>query len=244
MPADRYSKSSKYTADRGMPGAFEGETVTRRRFMNVTAQGAGVIAAASFTLPALGFAIGPIFKRQPFNWQIIGTPADFTETNYVIKVITIVPGIGEAGKSIAYVRARDPQIDVEPHDKYNNYVALSSRCMHLGCPVRYVEAAARFICPCHGGVYNFRGEVAGGPPVRPLDRFYTYVPPPGHRGHGYVYLGPRYSVNSELQRFSPRDPGQPLDGIGQYMYPARFSTPVRPSIANLPLPPIVPGTGS
>ncbi len=245
MPADRHKQSSKYTADRGMPGAFEGETVTRRRFMGAVTHGAGGIAAAAFGLPALGFALGPIFKRQPFEWQIIGTPADFTETNYVTKVITIVEGIGEAGKSIAYVRKRDPAIDnIGPQDKWDRYIALSSRCMHLGCPVRYVEAAERFICPCHGGVYNFRGEVAGGPPVRPLDRFYTYEPPPGHPGHGYIYLGPRYSVNSELQRFSPRDPGEPLDGIGQYLYPSRFDTAVRPSINNLPLPPTVPGTGS
>jgi menaquinol-cytochrome c reductase iron-sulfur subunit len=244
MPADRHKQSSKYTADRGMPGAFEGETVTRRRFMTAVTHSAGGIAAAAFTLPALGFAIGPIFKRQPFEWQIIGTPADFTEDAYATKVITILAGIGEAGKSIAYVRQRNPQIDIEPHDQWNNYIALSSRCMHLGCPVRYVEAAERFVCPCHGGVYNFRGEVAGGPPVRPLDRFYTYVPPAGHPGHGYIYLGPRYSVNSELQRFSPRDPGEPLDGIGQYLYPSRFDTAVRPSIANLPLPPTVPGVGS
>src|ERR1700735_408659 len=238
MPADRHKQSSKYTADRGMPGAFEGETVTRRRFMTAVTHSAGGIAAAAFTLPALGFAIGPIFKRQPFEWQIIGTPADFTEDTYATKVITIVAGIGEAGKSIAYVRQRNPQIDTEPHDQWNNYIALSSRCAHLGCPVRYVEAAERFVCPCHGGVYNFRGEVAGGPPVRPLDRFYTY------ESDGYVYLGPRYSVNSELERFSPRDPAQPLDGIGQYLYPSRFDTPVRPSIAKLPLPPSVPGTGS
>ena len=36
-----------------------------------------------------------------------------------------------------------------------------------------------------------------------------------------VELGPRYSVNSQLRRFSPRDPGEPLDGIGQYLYPSR-----------------------
>lgn len=228
-----------------MPGAFEGETVTRRRFMTAVTHGAGGIAAAAFGLPALGFAIGPIFKRQPFAWQIIGRTEDFTETSYATKVITIVEGIGEAGKSIAYVRKRDPKIDdIGPQDQWDRYIALSSRCMHLGCPVRYVEAAERFVCPCHGGVYNFRGQVAGGPPVRPLDRFYTYEPPAGHPGHGYVYLGPRYSVNSELQRFSPRDPGEPLDGIGQYLYPSRFDTAVRPSIANLPLPPTVPGTGS
>ena len=198
-----------------MPGAFDGETVTRRRFMNVVTQGSGLVAAAAFTLPALGFALGPLFSRVPFDWQPIGPPQDFTQTTYNTKVLTIVQGIGEAGYSIAYVRARDPQIDTEPEDQYNHWVALSSRCMHLGCPVRYVNAAQRFICPCHGGVYDFRGMVAGGPPVRPLDRFYTRL----NQGTGLVEIGPRYSVNSELERFSPRDPGQPLDGIGQYLVP-------------------------
>ena len=206
-----------------MPGAFEGETVTRRRFINVTAQGAGIITVASFTLPALGFAIGPLFSRVPFEWQPIGVPSDFPNDSYATKVITIVPGIGEVGKSIAYVRARNPAIDTEPEDQYNHFVAISSRCMHLGCPVRFTAAAGRFICPCHGGVYDFRGMPTGGPPVRSLDRFYTRVV--GNE----VQLGPRYSVNSELRRFSPRDPGEPLDGIGQYLYPKRFSTSVLPS---------------
>ena len=207
-----------------MPGAFDGETVTRRRFMNVVTQGSGLVAAMAFTLPALGFALGPIFSRVPFDWQAIGPPEDFTQTTYSTRVLTIVQGIGEAGYSIAYVRSRDPQIDTEPEDQYNHWVALSSRCMHLGCPVRFVSAAQRFICPCHGGVYDFRGMVAGGPPVRPLDRFYTRL----NKETGLVEIGPRYSVNSELERFSPRDPGQPLDGIGQYLYPARFDTSTLP----------------
>ena len=224
--ADRHKEGikSKYTVDRQMPGAFDGETVTRRRFMNVVTQGSGAVAAAAFALPALGFAIGPLFSREPFAWQPVGTPSDFVETTYVTKVITIVPGIGEAGYSIAYMRQRDPAIDTEPEDQYNHWVALSSRCMHLGCPVRFVAAADRFICPCHGGVYDFRGMVVGGPPVRPLDRFYTRL----NSSTGLVEVGPRYSVNSELQRFSPRDPGQPLDGVGQFLYPARFSTSVLP----------------
>jgi Rieske Fe-S protein len=215
-----------------MPGSFEGETVTRRRFMTAVTHGAGGVAAAAFTLPALGFALGPLFSREPFQWQIIGKagapPAgDFSDSVYSTIPITIVEGIGEAGKSVAYVRKRNPAIDTEPSDKYNQYIALSSRCMHLGCPVRYVQASERFICPCHGGVYNFRGEVAGGPPVRPLDRFYTRVV------DGMVQIGPRYSVNSELVRFSPRDPGQPLDGIGQYLYPKRFSTSILPASNNV-----------
>jgi Rieske Fe-S protein len=190
--------------------------------MNVVTNGAGAVTAAAFTLPALGFAIGPIFSREPFNWQTIGLTRDFTEDTYQTKTVEIVQGIGEAGDSTAYVRKRNPAIDTEPEDKYNQYVALSSRCMHLGCPVRYVAAAQRFICPCHGGVYDFRGTVAGGPPVRPLDRFYTRVV------GNYVQIGPRYSVNSHLRRFSPRDPGEPLDGIGQYLYPARFDTSIIP----------------
>jgi menaquinol-cytochrome c reductase iron-sulfur subunit len=224
--ADRHKDGikSKYTADRQMPGSFDGETVNRRRFMSMAVHSSGGIAAAAFTLPALGFALGPLFSRVPFNWQPIGTPADFTKTTYATKVITIVQGMGEAGNSIAYVRTRDPKIDTEPEDQYNHWVALSSRCMHLGCPVRFVGAAERFICPCHGGVYDFRGMVAGGPPVRPLDRFYTRL----NQSTGLVEIGPRYSVNSELQRFSPRDPGQPLDGVGQYLYPARFDTSVLP----------------
>jgi quinol---cytochrome c reductase iron-sulfur subunit, bacillus type len=216
---DRHKQPKpKYTADRNMPGAFEGETVTRRTFMNIWANGVGGVAAAAFTLPALGFALAPIFKRQEWSWQTIGFPSDFPDNAYMTKVITITPGIGEAGNTIAYVRARNPKIDLEPEDQYNKFVALSSRCMHLGCPVRYVPAAERFICPCHGGVYDFRGMVAGGPPVRPLDRFYTRL------NNGLVEIGPRYSVNNELERFSPRFPSEPLDGIGQFLYPAQFDT--------------------
>ena len=224
MPDRHRERKSKYTLDRNIPGAFEGETVTRRRLMVLGANGVGAIATAAFTLPALGFAIAPIFKRQAWTWQVIGSPDDFNQSYYQTKVITITPGIGEAGNTIAYVRQRDPSIDKEPEDQYNHWVALSDRCMHLGCPVRYVQAAERFICPCHGGVYDVRGMVAGGPPVRPLDRFYTRLNP--HTN--LVEIGPRYSVNSELQRFNPRFPGEPIDGIGQYLYPSTFDTAKRP----------------
>jgi menaquinol-cytochrome c reductase iron-sulfur subunit len=225
LPDRHRETKSKYTLDRGIPGAFDGETVTRRRLMVLGANGVGAVAAAAFTLPALGFAIAPIFKRQAWTWQAIGTPADFDQSVYQTKVITITPGIGEAGNTIAYVRQRNPSIDKEPEDQYNHWVALSDRCMHLGCPVRYVQAAERFICPCHGGVYDFRGMVAGGPPVRPLDRFYTRLNP----NTNLVEIGPRYSVNSELQRFNPRFPGEPLDGIGQFLYPSQFDTAKRPA---------------
>ena len=217
MADKRAKQKSKYTLDRGIPGAFEGETVTRRRFMTGTAHGAGAVAAAAFTLPALGFAVGPIFKGTEHHWDTVGPVSSFSDTNYVPVVLTLTPGIGEAGKTTAYVRKYNPEIDTDPYDRGTPYIAISSRCAHLGCPVRWVDAAERFICPCHGGVYDLLGRRVGGPPVRPLDRFYTRV-----SGEN-VQIGSRFSVNSQLRRFSPRDPGEPIDGIGQYMYPSRPS---------------------
>jgi menaquinol-cytochrome c reductase iron-sulfur subunit len=222
MADGRKEPKSKYTLDRGMPGAFEGETVTRRRFMTLTVNGAGAVAVAAFALPALGFAAGSaLFDRPPVDWEAIGAPEDFPDDTYVPRVITEVTGVGQVGRTTIYVRARaadEPQ--TQPPLPDDQFIAMSTRCMHLGCPVRYVDAAKRFICPCHGGVYNFEGGVDGGPPVRPLDRFYTRVT------DGQVEVGPRYSVNSEFRRFpSYRDPAQDLDGIGQYLYPGRFSTP-------------------
>ena len=217
--SDKHAKhKSKYTLDRQIPGAFEGETVTRRRFMVVTANGAGGLAAASFALPALAFAIGPIFKSTPHHWETVGTVDQFPENNYIPVVVTLTPGIGQAGKSTVYMRKRNPAIDTDRYDRNTRYIAITSRCAHLGCPVRWVDAAERFICPCHGGVYNLLGVPVGGPPVRPLDRFYTRVV--GEE----VQVGPRFSVNSELKHFSPRDPGEPIDGLGQYLYPSRPST--------------------
>ncbi|MCX6387910.1 MAG: ubiquinol-cytochrome c reductase iron-sulfur subunit [Solirubrobacterales bacterium] len=216
---NRKRTKSPYTVDRDMPGAFEGETITRRRLMTGTAHGMGALAAGAFALPAIGFALGPVFERQKWQWQDLGPLADFSSDTYSPKTFEIVAGIGEAGYSTVYVRRYNEAIDGPKRDKYDDIVAVSTRCMHLGCAVRFVQAAERFVCPCHGGVYDFKGSVIGGPPVRPLDRFYT------QQVDGRVQIGPRYSVNSEFTRFSPRDPGEPLDGIGQFMYPARFSTP-------------------
>jgi menaquinol-cytochrome c reductase iron-sulfur subunit len=224
VPQPRKQPLPKYTADRLIPGSFEGETVTRRRLMGLTVQGAGAVAVLTFTLPSLGFALGSaLFERPPVAWEAVGPPEDFPDDTYVPKVVTTVQGIGEVGKTTVYVRAHNEDIDGPQQTDIpggGEFIALSTRCMHLGCPVRFVEASRRFICPCHGGVYDFRGSVSGGPPVRPLDRFFTRVE------GGQVEIGPRYSVNSEFEIYeSYRDPAQDLDGIGPYVYPARLSTP-------------------
>jgi menaquinol-cytochrome c reductase iron-sulfur subunit len=197
-----------------MPGAFEGETVTRRRLFTGGALAAGGIASAAFALPTLGFALGPMFERtEDPRFTDVGAERDFNSQTYVPRVITLVDDAGEAGKATIYVRKFDPRRDKDKLEQ--PYVAISTRCMHLGCPVRYVGASERFICPCHGGVYEFDGSVGGGPPVRPLDRFETKVE------KGRVLVGSRFSLNTKLERKKVRDPSNHLDGLWQYLYPSR-----------------------
>ncbi len=213
----KLDKQSRYTEGRGIAGAFEGETVTRRRFMEGTALAAGGIATAAFALPALGFALGPVLEdTSRENWQSVGPEDDFNVETYVQRVINVVAEIGDPGKTTVYIRRFDPERETKNEDQ--PYVAISTRCAHLGCPVRYIQASQKFVCPCHGGVYDFEGKVQGGPPVRPLDRFYTRV------RAGNVELGDRFSLNSKLERFSPRDPSNHLDGLWQYLYPSRPTT--------------------
>ena len=212
----KFDKKSRYTEGRGIAGAFEGETVTRRRLMEGGAQVAGGIAVAMIALPGLGFALGPLFEEtEPERWQDVGPEDDFNKSTYVPKVISIAPEVGDAGKTTVYIRRGSTDLDEDP----NEFIAISNRCAHLGCPVRYIQASQKFVCPCHGGVYGFQGQVEGGPPVRPLDRFYTRVT------NGRVEVGKRFSLNSDLKRFPhPRDPSNHLDGLWQYLYPGRPTT--------------------
>jgi menaquinol-cytochrome c reductase iron-sulfur subunit len=196
------------------PGYFPGESMTRRRAFTVASQALGGVAAAAVTLPAIGFAIAPIFHRGKERWEAVGRVDDFSADTYKQVVFTLVPGIGEAGKTTAFVRRGTKQLQEDP----NVYIAISSRCAHVGCPVRFVQASGNFICPCHGGVYDFEGKRIGGPPVRPLDRFQTRI-----RG-GKVEVGPRYSVTSQLEPVRARDPGEFVGGIWEYLYPPRPST--------------------
>lgn len=48
--------------------------------------------------------------------------------------------------------------------------AVSLRCTHLGCLVRFNSAERSWDCPCHGSRFAVDGSVLEGPAVRPLER--------------------------------------------------------------------------
>jgi menaquinol-cytochrome c reductase iron-sulfur subunit len=207
-------------------GYFEGESMTRRTVFSIGVQAVGGVAVAAVALPAVGFAVAPLFEEEKSPWQSVGPLSDFSQNTYRPVVITAVEGIGETGKTTAFVRQGNPDLTGLPsgyeRETPDEYIAISTRCAHLGCPVNFVGAARNFICPCHGGVYGFLGERIGGPPVRPLDRFQTRVT------NGQVELGPRYSVTNHFDPVRARDPGEFTGGIWNILYPPRPSVPPPP----------------
>lgn len=218
--ADVPDKQNGAPAKPDPPGYFEGESMTRRHVFTLAGGAVGGLAGVAIILPAVGFALAPVFDSPDEHWEGVGDLDAFGPDSYTQAVITIVDGIGEAGKTTVYARQGNPEVN--PEETPEEYIAISTRCAHLGCPVRFVQASSTFICPCHGGVYDFEGQVIGGPPVRPLDRFQTRVI------GDQLEIGPRYSVTSQLEPVRARDPGEYTGGIWEYLYPPRPSTPPPP----------------
>lgn len=50
-------------------------------------------------------------------------------------------------------------------------LVMAWRCTHLGCTVPWVSAEKRFHCPCHGSIFDEKGQVLAGPAPRPLDLY-------------------------------------------------------------------------
>jgi Rieske Fe-S protein len=55
-------------------------------------------------------------------------------------------------------------------DESGQLHAVSARCTHLGCTVRWNDAETSWDCPCHGSRFGIDGSVLHGPAVHPLDK--------------------------------------------------------------------------
>jgi len=51
------------------------------------------------------------------------------------------------------------------------FLAVHSRCPHLGCTVHWTSEENRFFCPCHASSFDLYGNFESPPVSRPLDAF-------------------------------------------------------------------------
>ena len=134
----------------------------RRIFLTDVGLFAAGVAAAIVTVPAIAFLLG--LRKAPTSWRSLGRIDDF-KIGETVQVSfadpSPLPWSGVTAKTAAWLRRKSER----------EFVAFAVYCTHLGCPVRWIPSANLFMCPCHGGVFYADGEVASGPPPKPLSTY-------------------------------------------------------------------------
>jgi menaquinol-cytochrome c reductase iron-sulfur subunit len=138
--------------------------ISRRGLYAKIACVCGTIVAILAGLPVISFVLAPIFRKPPRLWRAVKRVEE-VGVGQTVEVAfedpSPLPWAGVTARTGAWLR-RTSEIEFE---------AFSINCRHLGCPVRWLENAELFMCPCHGGVYYKDGTVAAGPPPEALARY-------------------------------------------------------------------------
>lgn len=145
-----------------MAGTQHGTDRGRRSFLSRLSLALAGLATLGAAIPFVGYFFRPA-RADATAWRDVGALEEFPlgDTRKVIYPDPDPdPWGGVVVRNAAWVRREAP----------DRLVAFSIYCTHTGCPVHYVDEAGLFICPCHGGIFEYDGSVSAGPPPRPLDR--------------------------------------------------------------------------
>jgi Rieske Fe-S protein len=147
----------------------EKEKVSRRNFLAIATGAIGGLIGIVIAIPAVAYVVGPALQRRSQeNWVRLG-PTSKVELGNPTLFKTVVESqtgwiVSEDEISI-YVLTEDGR----------DFIALSNICTHLGCRVRWISDQGQYFCPCHNAAFDKSGEVASGPPPKPLDQYETKV---------------------------------------------------------------------
>jgi cytochrome b6-f complex iron-sulfur subunit len=131
--------------------------LTRRQFLAAGWTVAGLVAAGEAGAAVLAFMY-PRLEAGSFGGQaVIGSAL---EVNQKLPNLKARPDATFLHTGRFYL-SRTP----------DGVLALYRKCVHMGCVVPWNDQEDQFHCPCHGSLYNRKGEVLGGPARRPLDLF-------------------------------------------------------------------------
>ena len=143
-------------------GGFSTPVGSRRTFFHwVTLAAAGVVGLG-LAFPLVGALVSPAFSRRRREWVDVGDVEGLPvgRPTQLDHVTTIRDGWMETTSQKAVWAVKQPEGGVR---------VFSPICTHLGCGYRWDDADKKFLCPCHGSVFDVNGKVLGGPAPRPLD---------------------------------------------------------------------------
>lgn len=127
--------------------------LTRRGFVGATAG-----------LLVMGCGAGPKMKMAPVTQE-----GDIVELE-----IEKVPELGTAG-GMCTIQPKGMKPVLVMRLENQTFRALSLKCTHLGCTVRWDNEEQLLRCPCHGSRFQDDGRVTKGPAKRPLAGFPTQL---------------------------------------------------------------------
>lgn len=140
---------------------------SRRRFLLIVIRGVYALVAAVLGVPFFFYFVSPTRARRRRQWIRLGSVSAFEEEPKRV-------GYGFRRRD-GWVVAPVNKLAYVMRDPSDGFVVFSNECTHLGCGVRWHGEVRQFLCPCHGGKFDARGEVVDGPPRRPLIRYKTKV---------------------------------------------------------------------
>jgi len=120
------------------------------------------VIGAVFT-PVVGFVTAPLRKAQkPGDWVPVLDDSALAdgETKGVEFRLKIQDGF----------YATERVYSVYLHRAGGQLFAFDPSCTHLGCRIEWQSDKKKYFCPCHGGVFNEKGDVVSGPPPIPLNQ--------------------------------------------------------------------------
>jgi cytochrome b6-f complex iron-sulfur subunit len=131
----------------------EKKKISRRGFFNRVWAWLGVIAGIELT----GISLAFIFSGGKRSEK-----KDLSQVKTIGRIDDISPDSVYPFRSgqLYLVRMKD-----------GGFLALSIKCTHLGCSIRWNEDHEKFICPCHSSEFDIKGNVLNPPAPTALNTF-------------------------------------------------------------------------
>ena len=149
-------------------GTSKDEKVNRRDFMKTAIIAIGGVIGGAIGLPAVPYIIGPAGQQEEGDWIRLGSINKIelnVPTLFKTTLETQTGWVSSEEEFAVYVLTENGQ----------EFTVMSNICTHLGCRVRWVDEQEQFFCPCHNAAFEKNGDVAHGPPPKPLDQYEVKV---------------------------------------------------------------------